>query len=52
MQESIIKAEVLKIFLSDHASMAIMFIQGTETSSGLWKFSNSLLQDENFVKEL
>ena len=26
--------------------------RGSESGSGLWKFNNSLLQDENFVKEL
>ena len=55
MQKSIVKAEVLESFLSDYSSVAIYKIclsKKLRRVSGLWKFNNSLLQDENFVKEL
>ena len=54
MQKSIVKAEVLESFLTDHSSVAIKICLFKELrqGSGLWKFNNSLLQDENFVKEL
>ena len=53
MHESIVKAEVFEIFLSDHSLVAIMIYLSKEMKwdSGLSKFNNPLLQDENFVTD-
>ena len=53
-QESILKAEVLESFLSDLSSVVIKLClsKGLRRGFGQWKCNNSLLQDENFVKEL
>ena len=54
MQESIVKSEVLESLLNDHSSVPIKICLPKKLGrgSGLWKFNNSLLQDEDFVKEL
>ena len=52
LQESIVKAEVLKSFLCVHLLLAIEICLSKEVrwGLGLWKFDNSLLHNENFVK--
>lgn len=54
LQESVVKTEVLERFPSDHSPMAIntCLSKKLRRGSGLWKVSESLLQDENFLKEL
>ena len=54
MQESVVKAEVLERFPSDHSPMTIKtcLSKKLRRGSGLWKVNESLLQDENFLKEL
>ena len=52
LQESIVKAEVLESFLSDHSSVAIKIRLCKELKRGLRKFYKFLLKDENFVKKI
>lgn len=54
MQESVVKAEVLERFPSDHSPMTIKtcLSKKLRRGLGLWKVNESLLQDENFLKEL
>ena len=52
LQESIVKAEVLESFLSDHSLVAIKIRLCKELKRGLRKFYKFLLKDENFVKKI
>ena len=54
MQEPIVKAEVLERFFRYHLLAAIKIYLSKELKRGseLWKFNNSLLQGEIFVKWL
>ena len=54
LQESSNKAIILPAFKTDHSSVSVIISNYNEIKPGpgLWKFSNSLISDENFTERL
>ena len=53
IQEYVLKTEVLPSFATDHSPVLISISSSNEIKkgSGLWKFNNSLIYDQNYISQ-